>query len=111
MWEYGYKTPILKADGTPKQIFEELPDRTAYAPAYTRDANGEYVSFVIANVMKKYGSGYESKWEDITKKRLIQWGFNTFSKWTKPRNIAFPYIQVAARPLEFEKDTMDVRRF
>ncbi|KRE34362.1 carbohydrate-binding protein [Paenibacillus sp. Soil522] len=98
IWEYGYKTPILKEDGTPKQIFEELPDRTAYAPAYTRDANGEYVSFVIANVMKKYGSGYESKWEDITKKRLIQWGFNTFSKWTKPRNIAFPYIQVLQDP-------------
>lgn len=98
LWEYGYKTPILKPDGTPKQIFEGLPDRTAYSPAYTSDANGEYVSFVVANVMKKYGSGYESKWEDITKKRLIQWGFNTFSKWTKPRNITFPYIQSLQDP-------------
>ncbi|WP_199613849.1 carbohydrate-binding protein [Paenibacillus alkalitolerans] len=98
LWEYGYKTPILKADGTTKQIFEELPDRTAFAPGYTRDAKGEYVSFVVANVMKKYGSGYESKWEDITKKRLIHWGFNTFSKWTKPKNIAFPYIQVLQDP-------------
>ncbi|RCW49483.1 hypothetical protein [Paenibacillus prosopidis] len=98
LWEYGYKTPILKADGTPKQIFEELPDQTAYSPAYTKDANGEYVSFVIANAMKKYGIDYESKWEDITQKRLIDWGFNAFSKWTKPRNIAFPYIQVLQDP-------------
>ncbi|WP_199617538.1 carbohydrate-binding protein [Paenibacillus alkalitolerans] len=98
LWEYGYKTSILKPDGTLKQIFEELPDRTAYAPAYTKDANGEYVNFVVANVMKKYGSDYEEKWEDITKKRLIQWGFNTFSKWTKPKNITFPYIQVLNDP-------------
>lgn len=98
LWEAGYKTPILKPDGTPKQIFEELPDRTAYAPAYTRDAGGEYVSFVVANVMKKYGSDFESKWEDITKKRLIQWGFNTFSKWTKPKSVTFPYIQSLQDP-------------
>ena len=103
LWESGYKTPILKPDGTSKQIFEELPDRTAYAPAYTRDDNGEYVSFVIANVMKKYGSEYESKWEDITKKRLIQWGFNTFSKWTKPKNITFPYIQVLQDPSDLRR--------
>lgn len=98
LWESGYKTPTLKPDGTYKQIFEELPDHTAYAPAYTRDAGGEYVSFVVANVMKKYGSGFESKWEDITKKRLIQWGFNTFSKWTKPKNVTFPFIQSLQDP-------------
>lgn len=98
LWEAGYKTPILKPDGTLKQIFEELPDRTAYAPAYTKDAGGEYVSFVVANVMKKYGSDFESKWEDITKKRLIQWGFNTFSKWTKPKSVTFPYIQSLQDP-------------
>ncbi|MBD2867241.1 alpha-amylase family protein [Paenibacillus arenilitoris] len=98
LWEYGYKTPILKADGTPKEIFEELPDRADYAPAYTKDANGEYVSFVIANAMKKYGTDFEAKWEDITRKRLIDWGFNAFSKWTKPRNIVFPYIQSLQDP-------------
>lgn len=48
--------------------------------------------------MKKYGSGYETKWEEITKKRLIRWGFNAFSKWTKPKNITFPYIQVLQDP-------------
>ncbi|WP_337100522.1 hypothetical protein [Paenibacillus sp. YIM B09110] len=98
LWEPGYKTPILKPDGTLKQIFEQLPDRTAYAPAYTKDTGGEYVSFVVANVMKKYGSDFESKWEDITKKRLIQWGFNTFSKWTKPKNVTFPFIQSLQDP-------------
>ncbi|MGO4372613.1 hypothetical protein AB4Z21_18005, partial [Paenibacillus sp. MCAF20] len=38
------------------------------------------------------------KWEDITKKRLIQWGFNTFSKWTKPKNVTFPFIQSLQDP-------------
>ncbi|MFC5651075.1 hypothetical protein ACFPYJ_18570 [Paenibacillus solisilvae] len=99
IWEWGYGTPLNKADGiTPRQVFEELPDPVAYAPAYVNDANGERVSFVVANVMKKYGSNYESKWEDITKKRLIDWGFNAFSKWTRPQNVTFPYIQVLQDP-------------
>jgi hypothetical protein len=98
IWEWGYGTPLKKADGTPRNVFEELPDPAAYAPAYVNDSNGERVSFVIANVMKKYGSSFESKWEEITKKRLIDWGFNAFSKWTKPRNVTFPYIQVLQDP-------------
>jgi hypothetical protein len=99
IWEWGYGTSVKKADGiTPKQVFEELPDPVAYAPAYANDANGDRVSFVVANVMKKYGTGYESKWEDITKKRLINWGFNAFSKWTKPKGVTFPYINVLQDP-------------
>lgn len=98
LWESGYKTPTKKDDGSPKQIFEVLPDRTLYSPAYTKDSNGEYISFVVANAMKKYGSNYESKWEDITKKRLIHWGFNAFSKWTKPKEATFPFIQVLQDP-------------
>ncbi|MBD0379927.1 discoidin domain-containing protein [Paenibacillus sedimenti] len=98
IWEWGYGTPLKKADGTPRRVFEELPDPVAYAPAYVNDSNGERVSFVIANVMKKYGSNYEAKWEDITKKRLINWGFNAFSKWTRPKNVTFPYIQVLQDP-------------
>ncbi len=98
IWEWGYGTPLKKADGTPKRVFEELPDPAAYAPAYVNDSNGERVSFVIANVMRKYGSDFESKWEDITKKRLIDWGFNAFSKWTRPNGITFPYIHVLQDP-------------
>ncbi|CAN7540373.1 OmpL47-type beta-barrel domain-containing protein [Paenibacillus sp. LjRoot56] len=98
IWEWGYGTSLKKADGTPRGVFEELPDPVAYAPAYVNDSNGERVSFVVANIMKKYGSNYESKWEDITKKRLIDWGFNAFSKWTRPQNITFPYINVLQDP-------------
>ncbi|ULL14886.1 hypothetical protein DVH26_10785 [Paenibacillus sp. H1-7] len=103
IWEWGYGTPLKKADGTPRNVFEELPDRTAYAPAYVSDSNGERVSFVVANAMRKYGSDFESKWEDITKKRLIDWGFNAFSKWTKPGNISFPYIQVLQDPMNLRR--------
>lgn len=104
LWETGYGTPLKKADNvTPRQVFEELPDRIAYAPAYANDVNGERVSFVVANVMKKYGSGFEASWEDITRKRLIQWGFNAFSKWTRPKNITFPYISVLQDPSSLKR--------
>lgn len=114
LWEWGYGTPLKKADGTLRQVFEELPDPDVYAPAYASDGNGERVSFVIANVMKKYGSDFESKWEDITKKRLIDWGFNAFSKWTRPRNVTFPYIQVLQDPsslrrIQWTYDVFDPR--
>ncbi|MFC0213001.1 hypothetical protein ACFFK0_11135 [Paenibacillus chartarius] len=98
IWEWGYGTPLKKADGTPRGVFQELPDPVAYAPAYVNDSNGERVSFVIANVMRKYGDDFEEKWEEITKQRLIDWGFNAFSKWTRPRGIKFPYIQVLQDP-------------
>ncbi|MFD2333497.1 carbohydrate-binding protein [Cohnella sp. GCM10020058] len=98
LWEAGYKTPVNKTDGTPRAIFDELPDKTAYSAAYTNDANGQYVSFVVANVMKKYGTNYEANWEDMTKKRLIDWGFNAFAKWTKPKSVTFPYVQVLQDP-------------
>ncbi|SFS67500.1 discoidin domain-containing protein [Paenibacillus sp. BC26] len=103
LWEAGYKTPTQKPDGTPRQIFEQLPDRMLYAPAYTKDENGEYVSFIVSNVMKKYGSDYEAKWGDITRKRLIQWGFNAFSKWTKPKGVTFPYVQVLQDPANLRR--------
>lgn len=104
LWEWGYGTPLKKADGTPRLVFEELPDPGAYAPAYANDANGERVSFLVANVMKKYGAGFEAKWEDITKKRLIDWGFNAFSKWTKPNFINdFPYIEVLQDPMTLKR--------
>jgi len=103
IWEWGYGTPIKKADGTPRQVFEELPDPVEFAPAYVNDADGERISFVIANVMRKYGEDYEAKWEDITKKRLIDWGFNAFSKWTRPGNVTFPYIHVLQDPANLRR--------
>lgn len=103
LWEAGYKTPVNKADGSPRIVFDELPDKSLYAPAYTNDTNGQYVSFVVANVMKKYGDNYEAKWEDITKKRLIDWGFNAFAKWTKPKGVTFPYVQVLQDPANLRR--------
>lgn len=103
IWEWGYGTPVKKADGTPRRVFTELPDPIEYAAAYANDSEGERVSFVIANVMRKYGADYEAKWEDITMKRLIDWGFNAFSKWTRPTNITFPYIHVLQDPASLRR--------
>lgn len=98
IWEWGYGTPFKRPDGTLKRICEELPDPADLADAYADDGEGERVSFLLANVMRKYGENYEAKWEEITRKRMIDWGFNAFSKWTRPRNISFPYIPVLQDP-------------
>ncbi|MBO7743439.1 hypothetical protein I8J29_04485 [Paenibacillus sp. MWE-103] len=104
IWEWGYGTPYHKADGTPRQVFEALPDPSAFAPAYANDANGERVSFLVTNVMRKYGGDFEAKWESITRKRLIDWGFNAFSKWSKPRFIKdFPYIELLQDPMNLKR--------
>ncbi|MFC4808163.1 hypothetical protein [Paenibacillus sp. GCM10023250] len=104
IWEWGYGTPYHKADGSPRQVFEELPDPAAFAPAYASDGNGERVSFLVANVMRKYGRDFEARWESITRKRLIDWGFNAFSKWTKPRFIKdFPYIELLQDPMNLKR--------
>ncbi|BBI31951.1 S-layer homology domain-containing protein [Cohnella abietis] len=93
--EGGYTTRYLNHDGTPRDVFEELPDPVLYADAYYNRSNSwgdGLVSFLKANVMRKYGSDYRMKNADITKKRLLDWGFNTLSKWSRNVDLQMPYI-------------------
>ena len=98
IWEWGYGTPFKKADGTPKRVFEELPDPGAYAPAYANDANGERVSFLVANVMKIWQRLRDEVGEHH-EKPIDRLGVHAFSKWSKPSFISdFPYIEGVAGP-------------
>lgn len=80
--DWGYATVVKDTDGDPLGKFSALPDEATYAAAYSSDRTE--MSFVKANLMRKYGvTGWETPWRDITKKRLIKWGFNAQSKWSR----------------------------
>jgi hypothetical protein len=58
-------------------LFETLP------PAGTSLAKPlRVVSFYIANIMQRFGEGWEQKWEAQIVDRLKSWGFNTIGNWS-----------------------------
>lgn len=88
--ESGYSTPINGANGQQQSAFTDLPDEETYAPAY--ELSGK-VSFLIANLMKKYGSDWATEAVEVTVKRLRSWGFNSTGVWGWGTAIGLPYIE------------------
>ncbi len=97
--------------------FEWLPPMEGkYAPAWGDRSyyNFIYFSFVTANVIRKYGEGWEDKWWEVNGCRLKEWGFNSLGPWWKysfgqgdqvdrtPR--PFPYVSLD-RPVFYGKLT------
>ncbi|HOQ46146.1 MAG TPA: hypothetical protein PLA43_12205 [Bryobacteraceae bacterium] len=58
-------------------LFEELPPP---GPAWLTP--GRHVSFYVANIMKRFGEGWQEKWERHIIARLKDWGFNTIANWS-----------------------------
>jgi len=58
-------------------MFQELP---AAGPAWLKP--GADVSFYTANIMRRFGDGWEKKWQDHIIGRLKNWGFNTVANWS-----------------------------
>ena len=81
--EISYQSPLyVKNTETIRTIYEELPDKDELACAYETSIYGyPALNFTRANLKRKYGDDYESKWVDVTMKRLVDWGFNASSKW------------------------------
>ncbi|MFI7062913.1 hypothetical protein ACIBL3_18170 [Kribbella sp. NPDC050124] len=97
--EWGYGTVYKNSDGGMRQVFEELPDPAEFGPAYAVVENGLHtVSFVTANIMRKYGNDYAAKWRDISRRRMIDWGFNAQGKWHRDPAVVMPYIERAPTP-------------
>lgn len=89
--EGGYSTPLM-ADGKPRPELQELPDKNEYPDAYAR-FNGEKVSFLTANLQRKYGKDYVKIVEDVNTRRLLKWGFNSLAKWCYNRIIGdMPFV-------------------
>jgi len=92
--EWGYQTPLKHADNTPRGVFQELPVRKQFHEAYENPYADERVSFITANLKRKYGKDFETIWADRMMKRYRDWGFNGNGKWTKHWGITLPYITV-----------------
>lgn len=96
--EWGYGTLYRNPDGTPRDVFDGLPDPQLYPDAYTTTERGHTVSFVKANLMAKYGTDWQGIWRRMTTRRLIDWGFNGLSKWARDSRLRFPYIEQVSAP-------------
>ncbi len=74
----GYKQGSYATDVTRREyLFERLPPP---GPAWLRP--GSQMSFYTANIMHRFGPGWERKWQDHTIARLKNWGFNTIANWS-----------------------------
>lgn len=76
-----------------RNMFAWLPDYDeplAQHYSYRRTSHkgpikhGETYSFYRANLQRKYGDDFLSRWEDITIKRMHDWGFTSFGNWVDP---------------------------
>ncbi|MFD7942721.1 hypothetical protein [Streptomyces sp. NPDC059744] len=98
--EWGYGTWWKSPDGTLIDLFEELPDPVEFASCYTEDDKGHVVSFLRANLARKYGDDYRPKWRETVAKRMIDWGFNAQGKWTLDTEVVMPYLAQAPTPTD-----------
>jgi hypothetical protein len=99
--EWGYGTLYKNADGSPREVFEELPDPERFPDAYAVVQQGlQTVNFIKANLRRKYGDDYQAKWRDVSRRRMIDWGFNAQGKWQRDPSVAMPYIERAPTPAD-----------
>jgi hypothetical protein len=108
----GYKQGSFATDVTRREyLFQELP---AAGPAWLRA--GSHVSFYTANIMQRFGDGWQQKWHDHIVSRLRNWGFNTVANWSDydvATTAGMPYVLplsgwVTAKMFPFPWDFPDV---
>ncbi|HEY3740074.1 MAG TPA: hypothetical protein VGL53_09525, partial [Bryobacteraceae bacterium] len=91
-WQY---TPITGREG----MFGDLPDQTGdFAQAYGTNvwgssANTRYVSFQVVNMIRKYGSDWQTTATSLVTERSQKWGFAGAGKWS-PRYANLPVMPV-----------------
>ena len=71
-------------------LFERLPPA---GPAWLKPLR--VVSFYIANIVQRFGEGWEQKWEQHIVDRLKGWGFNTIGNWSDAKiaiGSKMPYV-------------------
>jgi hypothetical protein len=74
----GYKQGSFGTDVSRREyLFQQLPEP---GPAWLTP--GKAVSFYTANIMRRFGDGWEKKWQDHIIARLKNWGFNTVANWS-----------------------------
>ena len=84
-----------RVDGI-RKLHKWLPeDDGIYSEAWYKNERGEFFDFAVANLIRVFGSEWWDKWARITRRRLIEWGFNTIGNWSSLDFIRFaklPYV-------------------
>ncbi|MCM8901818.1 hypothetical protein KVG29_11410 [Caldicoprobacter algeriensis] len=84
-----------RVDGI-KKLYNWLPDEDGiYKEAWSKGDRGEYFDFAIANLIRVFGEAWWDEWAKITRRRLIEWGFNTVGNWSSLKFIRYaklPYV-------------------
>lgn len=90
--EAGYVEDIQK-------LFAWLPDKEGtYSEAWKIGEIYEgydFFNFGVANLIRTFGSEWWNNWAKITKRRLLEWGFNTIGNWSSLDFIRYaklPYV-------------------
>ena len=99
---YAGLTPITERES----MFAELPQQTGeFAAAYSQNAFGDsqnttYVSFEVANMVRKYGNNWRNAQDTLARQRIAGWGFAGSGKWThvQPGLVVNPVLEHSAVP-------------
>ncbi|MFZ2656225.1 MAG: hypothetical protein WAX69_14940, partial [Victivallales bacterium] len=105
--EWGYETPLFKSKemgGFLRDVFAELPNPSLFPEAYMqRPDHGARLNFINSNLKRKHGADYDQKWVEMTRRRLLDWGFNAHSKWSRHPKLRLPYITVLGPSAEAKR--------
>lgn len=82
-----------------EKLFSWLPEKDGtFADAYHHgevEGDADYFNFAVANLIRAFGEQWFEKWCVITKKRMMEWGFNTVGNWSSlafARAAKLPYV-------------------
>ncbi len=68
-----------------EDLFSWMPPRDGvYEASYGKRAEQGSVSFLTANLIRAFGSEWESRWQIMTSGLMKQWRFNTIGNWSNP---------------------------
>jgi len=91
----------MKVDGM-EPLLGWLPEEDgAYAEAWSTVAgrgelqDGRYFNYAVANLIRAFGQSWYGEWTELTRRRLLEWGFNTVGNWSDPvfiRAAGLPYV-------------------
>lgn len=100
-WSHGIDSVSSSFAGTGTQdrekYFEELPEKNSelgsfyylsnwapYGFYHSRNPHRSY-NFLIANLYRKYGHNWHTRFSEMGHQRLKSWGMNTMASWSDPK--------------------------
>ncbi|QHW33563.1 hypothetical protein GZH47_24045 [Paenibacillus rhizovicinus] len=93
-------TPDIECPATGiESFFEWLPEKDGeFADAWNLNhyaSSAHFIDFAIVNMIRAFGPDWREAWERMTRRRLVEWGFNTIANWSDGpfiRKAKLPYV-------------------